>query len=101
MAEENIGLFKHVQIDTDGITVWVNTEAGCIARFGRQGIDIHQVRWLAELNVNKHGPNVLDECLYCTHAPTTKTDWHTFVAKMLELYRFKVPEKYMPRRFRG
>jgi hypothetical protein len=93
MAEENIGLFKHVQIETDGITVWVNTEVGCIARFGRQGIDIHRMH--AETK------GVCDECLYCTHAPTTKTDWHTFVAKTLELYRLKVPEKYMPRRFRG
>jgi hypothetical protein len=90
---ENIGLFKHVQVDTDGVTVWVNTEAGCIARFGRQGIDIHRTH--AEMKA------VGDECLFCTHGPTTKTDWHLFVAKMLELYRFKVPEKYIPRRFRG
>jgi len=94
VAEENIGLFKHVQIDTDGITVWVNCEAGCIARFGRQGIDIHSVAMPG-------GPRVSDDCLYCTHGPVTKTDWHTFVAKMLELYKFKVPEEYMPRRFRG
>lgn len=34
---------RAAQIDTDGITVWVNSniDGSCIARFGRQGIDIH------------------------------------------------------------
>jgi hypothetical protein len=93
-SQENIGLFKHVQVDSDGVTVWVNTELGCIARFGRQGIDIHKVRMPGE-------PRITDECLYCTHAAVTRVDWDIFVKKMKELYKFEVPEKYMPRRFRG
>jgi hypothetical protein len=92
-SQENIGLFKHVQVDSDGVTVWVNTELGCIARFGRMGIDIHRV--------GKESKVESTECLFCTHGPVKKTDWHLFVAKMLELYRFKVPERYIPRRFRG
>jgi hypothetical protein len=92
MAEENIGAFKHVEVSTDGVTVWVNTEVGCIARFGRGGIDIHRAT---------EAQAVLDQCLFCTHAASTKTDWFLFVQKVQELYKFKVPQEYMPRRFRG
>lgn len=82
---------KH-EIHSDGVTVWVNSEDGLIGRFGRHGIDIHRV--LCQ-------QSSAGECLYCTHAKTTSEDWDTFVAKMLELYGVRVPEKHKPRRFRG
>jgi hypothetical protein len=80
-------------ISSDGITVWVNNAVGCIGRFGRNGIDIHHMPGSAE--------SLKTECLFCTHAPTTRADWDLFVKKMLEFYKVNVPAKYMPRRFRG
>jgi len=77
------------EIITDGVTVWVNTEANCIARFGVMGIDIHR-----DLREQENA----GECLYCTHGPTTAPDWNLFVAKMLELHKIIVPELYKPKR---
>ncbi len=79
------------QIHSDGITVWVNTDA-CIGRFGRAGIDIHMIP-------GKEGP-AASECLFCTHTWSTKEDWETFKVKMQELHGVNVPDKYMPERFK-
>jgi hypothetical protein len=32
---------KEVQIESDGVTVWVNGDGGLLGRFGRMGIDVH------------------------------------------------------------
>ena len=76
---------------TDGRTVWVNGDVSLLGRFGVRGIDIHRP---LEQKSEK------GECLYCTHAVTTRADWDTFVEKMLELFAIKVPTKLMPERFR-
>src|SRR5579862_5988044 len=81
---------KEVGIDSDGTTVWVNVADGCIARFGRQGIDIH----------NPPLESTRLECLLCTHGPTTLEDWDHFVGAMLRLYGILVPQEHMPERFR-
>ncbi len=77
-------------ITSDGRTVWVNGIGGLLGRFGRGGIDIH--RPIGEQQ--EHG-----ECLYCTHAPTTRADWDVFVAKMQEIFGIRVPDKHKPRTF--
>lgn len=78
------------EIDSDGVTVWVNGEGSLLGRFGRNGIDIH--RPIEEQSSS-------GECLYCTHASTTSADWVTFVAKMKELYSIDVPDHHKPKRF--
>jgi len=83
---------KH-EIVTDGITVWVNSgeDGSSIARFGRQGIDIHR---------SAKEQRTLGPCLFCTHAPTTPADWKLFQEKMLELYYLRIDDKFKPKRFR-
>lgn len=81
-----------MQIDTDGITVWVNGDLGeCIGRFGRNGIDIHTTMAM----------QMDTQCLFCTHTPVTRADWELFQEKMLELHGVKVEEKHCPVRFRA
>ena len=78
-----------IQIQSDGVTVWVNDNTGyCIGRFGRMGIDIHA------------GPDSDTECLYCTHQPVTKTDWQTFVDGMKKFHNVTGLEKHCPLRFK-
>ena len=79
------------EIDSDGTTVWVNGVGGCIARFGKAGIDIH--RPLSEQRTK-------GECLFCTHGFVTPEDWPLFQAKVLEHFGITVPDKYKPKRFR-
>ena len=76
-------------ITSDGITVWVNGETHCLARFGVFGIDIHTLP--AETR---------QECLFCTHKRTTQDDWKLFVTKMKEFYGIDVKDTYLPKRFR-
>jgi hypothetical protein len=84
---------KKYEISTDGRTVWVNS-AVCLGRFGRLGIDVHK-------DITEQMARTGTECLFCTHTPTTRADWDLFVVKMKELHGVIVPQKYMPRRFRG
>ncbi len=79
------------QIDSDGETVWVNTSDGCIGRFGKLGIDIHQ-----EPLKQASGRS---ECLFCTHGPTGFSDWELFCSKMKDIYKIYISESYTPRRF--
>jgi hypothetical protein len=81
---------RDTQIDTDGITVWVNDSNGCIARFGVMGIDVHH-----KLEEQKRQ----GECLFCTHAKVTAQDWDTFKAKVLEHHGVVVSDRYKPKRF--
>lgn len=82
------GLRPHI-VESDGVTVWVDTAVACVGRFGVHGIDIHR----------EIGDQSLGECLFCTHQETTVTDWLTFKVKMLELYGIAVLEKHRPMRF--
>ncbi len=84
------GMNSNVDIISDGITVWVNSETACLGRFGRQGIDVHTVT---------PGTGGGSECLYCTHGLTIAADWDVFVAKMLEHHGVLVAAKYRPDRF--
>lgn len=79
------------EVISDGVTVWVNGAENCLGRFGVNGIDIHK-----ELS-KSHGGN---ECLFCTHAPTTRVEWDLFVVKMLEFYKIPIHDRFMPKRFR-
>lgn len=81
------------EVSTDGRTVWVNT-AVCLGRFGPMGIDVHK-------DITEQMAKTGTECLFCTHTPTTREDWELFRKKMKELHDVIVPQKYMPRRFRG
>jgi len=76
---------------SDGVTVWVNGEAGLLGRFGKNGIDVH--RPMTEQQ--EHG-----ECLYCTHSTVTLDDWRVFQSKMEEHFGIIISDKYMPKRFR-
>lgn len=77
---------------SDGETVWVNGPEGCIARFGRAGIDIHRP---ASEQLEK------GQCLHCTHGPTTANDWQTFVLEVDQFFGVKVAGVHMPDRFRA
>lgn len=83
---------EETQIDSDGVTVWVNVRGVCLGRFGRQGIDIHHDLEGQE----KHGV----ECLMCTHGPVTKEDWPRFIEGMFEHHGIIVPEEHRPHRFK-
>lgn len=73
-------------------TVWVNSDEGCIGRFGKRGIDIHRLP-------SEQGQK--GQCLSCTYGPTTVEDWHRFVEEMKELHGVEIKESLMPRRFRS
>ena len=77
-------------VSSDGTSVWVNGVGGLLGRFGRAGIDIHQP--LSEQQEK-------GECLFCTHALTSPSDWDLFVAKMKEHFGIEVPAKHMPTTF--
>jgi hypothetical protein len=79
-------------IETDGVTVWINGPDGLLARFGRNGIDIHN-----PLSVQQDSGR---ECLFCTHTPTDHQDWELFVLKMAELHGITVGPELMPDRCR-
>jgi hypothetical protein len=83
---ENIGLYKQVEITTDEKTVWVNTERGCIARFGEFAYEI---------------PGHIRHHCGLTLTPLTKEHWMRFVKEMKDIYKLEIPEQYMPKRFRG
>jgi hypothetical protein len=89
---ENIGLFKHLKVETDGKTVWVNTETGCIARFGE---------YAYELKAHGHVFTMARDSSVARLTPLCKTHWRGFVDKVKKVYKFEIPEEYMPRRFRG
>lgn len=84
------------QIESDGVTVWVNGPMGeCLGRFGRNGIDIHTT-----FEAQRNGS---PQCLHCTHGPVTLEHWRVFLDKMEEHYgvdRDKLAE-HMPDRFLG
>ena len=73
------------EIVSDGTTIWINTAAGTIARFGRLGIDVHS-------------PDT-STCLYCTHGATTEADWHRFRLAVLTHHGIPVGDQHMPTRF--
>jgi hypothetical protein len=71
------------QVRSDGVTVWVDTDRGTVARFGRLGIDVHTAD--------------TSECLYCTHGPTdTVEQWRTFVDRVLLHHNVEVDDGHMP-----
>lgn len=73
------------EITSDGETVWVNAPL-CLARFGKNGIDVH--------TADTSG------CLYCTHDATRPLDWETFKAKVWEHHGIAVTDEFKPERFR-
>ena len=83
---------KGHDIQADGVTVWVHTAEGTVARFGKNGIDVHRVGEAAQR---------LGVCLSCTHEPTTLEDWERFKEEVRVAYGIEVPDKYRPKRFGG
>lgn len=84
---------KIVQIDSDGITVWVNGGDGyCLGRFGRMGIDVHCSPF--------QSADGKGECLFCTHGPVNAQDWETFKQQMKTCHDVTVTDQYKPDRFR-
>jgi hypothetical protein len=81
---------EHI-IETDGITVWVNTAHECIGRFGQMGIDIHTT-----IEAQAAGSG---QCLECSHGPVSIEHWERFKVAMLEHYGVVVTDKHKPRRF--
>jgi len=80
------------EITTDGTTVWVNSSDGAIARFGKNGIDIHcSLGEMVEFGT---------QCLQCTHQPTTVDDWRAFQDGMLKHHGISVSDGFMPKRFK-
>ena len=50
---------RQYKIETDGTTVWVNSETGmCIGRFGRNGVDVHR-DFEAQLELGNPMPRLL------------------------------------------
>jgi len=82
---------EHI-VESDGITVWVNTEAECIGRFGQMGIDIHHT-----IEQQMAGST---QCLECTHGPVSRLDWERFKEAMLEHYGVAVGDEHIPVRFK-
>lgn len=78
-------------VESDGITVWVNTAHECIGRFGKMGIDIH--------NTIEEQMAGSAQCLECTHGPVTLKDWEQFKTSMLAHYGAIVSDKHKPIRF--
>ena len=77
------------QIASDGKSVWVNDGmGGCVARFGRGGIDIHSTT--AEQIANGLA------CRFCTHALPTPMEWDLFRAKVEEFHGVRIPNLFMP-----
>lgn len=75
LRQKHIGRFELL---TNGLTVWVNTgEAGAIARFGRQRMDIHNAENTA--------------CAHCG-APS----WRIFIKQMKEVHGLEIPEDFRP-----
>lgn len=76
---------KDVEIVSDGVTVWVHAPQGTIARFGRNGIDVHTSDTSA--------------CLHCTHeATTTNAQWREFVSDVERFYGITVGNEHRPLR---
>lgn len=73
-------------IRTDGTTVWVDVGSYTVGRFGKMGIDVHTA--------------TADGYLHCTHEPTTREDWRSFVTSMAFHHDVTIPDEYMPTRFR-
>jgi len=81
-----------VEISNDSVTVWVNTEASNIGRFGRYGIDVHTT-----LDAQLQGAS---ECLACTHGPTHLAEWRRFQLLMLEHYGIEITDRHIPQRIK-
>lgn len=69
-------------IQSDGRTVWVHTDAGTIARFGPNGVDVHTPDTAA--------------CLDCTHGTTGPDEWARFVNAMAAHYDIPVTDDHRP-----
>ena len=80
-----------IQIQSDGITVWIHSGGETIARFGQYGIDIH--------NTISNQLLGQSQCLSCTHTKTTIQDWREFVKQVKEFYEVVVADSYTPDRF--
>jgi hypothetical protein len=80
------------QIESDGRTVWINHSSGYnMARFGVMGIDIH--------NSPDEQERTGQQCLSCTHGPTTAADWDRFVEAIEGFFGIEVGDQYRPSRF--
>lgn len=81
-----------IDIQSDGITVWVHIDGETVARFGRLGIDIHRPISDQLLGASP--------CLACTHSRTTTKDWESFLELIKKYYSVELKEEHTPDRFR-
>lgn len=79
------------EIESDGTTVWVNTDI-CLGRFGRMGVDIH------------HGAEGQKQGLHCldcfVRTASLDEDWNRFKASMLAHHAIQISDNFKPRRDR-
>ena len=85
MAFEDAGLTGDEKVTSDGVTVWVESATGCLARFGAKGIDVRSADTTA--------------CLECTHKTTTAEDWRHFQAFVWRHHGVWVTDDHRPKRF--
>jgi hypothetical protein len=85
MIEEN----ENVQIESDGMTVWVNDSTGCcIGRFSRFGIDVHR-----DGDAQLRGE---PECLDCVKGLDPVDSWERFVSSMKIHHFVDVSDEHRP-----
>lgn len=89
----NVAGRRQIDITSDGRTVWVNLPSGCIGHFGLYGVDVHTTP-AAQIEGTA-------QCLDCTHAPTTLTDWRRFQAALQAHYDIEVGDEWIPARLRA
>lgn len=82
------------EITSDGTCVWVNAADGsCIARFGRQGTDVHKD--VASMLLGE------GQCLdCCPHTGDLDADWAYFTASVMRHYGIAVGDEHKPHRVR-
>lgn len=76
--------FYELQLSATRDRVWLHCSDGStVARFGRQGIDLHN-----SVSEQMEGAS---QCRLCTHGATTAEDWEVFRARCLEWWGVDIP----------
>jgi len=72
------------EVLSDGRTVWVNDERGCVARFGPTGIDVHRCDGSGK------------ECLFCMHGRMKAEDWRAFREAVRIHHGYEIDDRHRP-----
>ena len=80
---------SQIQVSANGATIWVHAADGStVGRFSKVfGMDVHTTvaQQLAGAS----------QCLHCTHAAPTESDWHSFCESVLEHHGIVVEKNLM------